>query len=74
MSGKDGSRRSPLVSALLFAILYLVISSAFYRVYHGRFYFEDFYLFNWFEFALGAIIMAVAAGLQEAIRNRIGRS
>lgn len=74
MAGKGASGRSPLVSALLFAILYLAISSTFYRVYHGRFYFESFYLFNWFEFVLGAIVMAVAAGVQEAIRNRIGRS
>lgn len=74
MAGSGGSRRSPLVSALLFAILYLAISSAFYRVYHGRFYFENFYLFNWFEFVLGAIVMAVVAGLQEAVRNRMGRS
>lgn len=74
MPGSGGSRRSPLVSALLFAILYLAISSAFYRVYHGRFYFENFYLFNWFEYVLGAIVMAVVAALQEVIRNRMGRS
>ncbi len=74
MQGSGGSRRNPLVSALLFAILYLAISSAFYRVYHGRFYFENFYLFNWFEYVLGAIVMAAAAGVQEAVRNLIGRS
>lgn len=74
MTPGKGSRRNPFVSALLYAILYLVVSSIFYRMYHARFYFEDFYRFNWFEFALGAITMAVCAFALEFVRNRIGRA
>jgi hypothetical protein len=57
---------------MVFALMYIVVSSVFYRMYHGRLYFEDFYLFNWFEFALGSITMGACAFVVEFIRNRIG--
>jgi len=72
MTEKKSSRRNPLLSAMVFALMYIVVSSVFYRMYHGRLYFEDFYLFNWFEFALGSITMGACAFVVEFIRNRIG--
>ena len=72
MTERKTSRRNPFLSALIFAVLYIVVSSVFYRMYHGRLYFEDFYLFNWFEFALGSITMGGCTFVVEFIRNRIG--
>ncbi|MEW6444238.1 MAG: hypothetical protein AB1640_25110 [bacterium] len=74
MSTNRGSRRNPLYSAVLFTVLYILVSSLFYRYYHGRLYFQDFYNFNWFEYVLGAGAMGVCAFLAELVRNRIGRT
>ena len=73
MARKRGSYRNPLISALLFAFLYLVVTNVFYWVFNDKFYFQDFHYFEWMEYVLGTIVMFVLVFIVEFLRNLIGR-
>jgi hypothetical protein len=73
MASKRASYRNPVISALIFALLYLVISNVFYWVMKGHLYFSPFNNFAWAEYVLGTVAMGVCVLLVEFIRNLIGK-
>ena len=73
MARKRVSYRNPLISALLFAFLYLAVTNVFYWVFNDKFYFQDFHYFEWMEYVLGTIVMFVLVFIVEFLRNLMGR-
>ncbi len=73
MARERVSYRNPLISALLFALLYLIITNIFYWVFNDKLYFQDFHYFEWMEYVLGTIVMFVLALIVEFVRNLMGR-
>ena len=73
MARERVSYRNPLVSALLFAFLFFVITNIFYWVFNEKFYFQDYHYFEWMEYVLGTIAMFVLVFIVEFVRNLLGR-
>ena len=73
MAKERVSYRNPLVSALLFAFLFFVITNIFYWVFNEKLYFQDYHYFEWMEYILGTIAMFVLAFIVEFVRNIMGR-
>ncbi len=73
MAGDRVSYRNPLLSALLFALLFFIITNIFYWVFNEKFYFEDYHYFEWMEYVLGTIAMFFLVLVVEFVRNLIGR-
>jgi hypothetical protein len=74
MARQRVSYRNPLISALLFALLFFIITNIFYWVFNEKFYLQDFHYFEWIEYILGTIVMFVLAFIVEFVRNLIGKS
>ena len=73
MAKERVSYRNPLASALLYALLFFVITNIFYWVFNEKFYFQDYHYFEWMEYVLGTIVMFVLAFIVEFFRNMMGR-
>ncbi len=72
MARERVSYRNPLVSALLFALLFFVITNIYYWVFNEKFYFQDYHYFEWMEYVLGTITMFVVVFIVEFVRNLLG--
>ena len=73
MSDTRVSYRNPFLTALLFALLYFVISNAFYWVFNGRLSFIPYHYYEWVEYALGTVTMGVCAFVVAIVRNQMGK-
>jgi hypothetical protein len=73
MARERVSYRNPLISALLYAFLFFVVTNIFYWVFNKKFYLQDFHYFEWMEYVLGTAVMFVLAFIVEFVRNLMGR-
>jgi hypothetical protein len=73
MAGQRVSYRNPLVSALLFSILFFIVTNIFYWVFNKKFYLQDFHYLEWMEYILGTVTTFVLVLIVEFVRNRMGR-
>ena len=67
------SYRNPLISALLYAFMFFVVTNIFYWVFNEKFYFQDYHYFEWIEYVLGTVVMFVLTFIVEFVRNLMGR-
>lgn len=73
MARERVSYRNPLISALLYALLFFVVTNIFYWVFNEKLYFQDYHYFEWIEYVLGTVSMFVLAFIVEFVRNLMGR-
>ena len=73
MAREKVSYRNPLVSALLFTLLFFFVTNIFYWVFNKKFYLQDYHYFEWMEHALGTITMFVLVFIVEFVRNLMGK-
>jgi hypothetical protein len=73
MARKRVSYRNPLVSALLFAILFFIVTNIFYWVFNKKLYLQDYHYFEWIEYILGTVTTFVLVFIVEFVRNLMGR-
>jgi hypothetical protein len=67
------SYRNPLISALLIALLFFIVTNIFYWVFNEKLYFQDYHYFEWMEYVLGTITIFVLTFILEFVRNLMGR-
>jgi hypothetical protein len=73
MARERVSHRNPLISALLYAFLFFIVTNIFYWVFNEKLYFQDYHYFEWMEYVLGTITMFVLVFILEFVRNLMGR-
>ena len=73
MARERVSYRNPLVSALLFAILFFIVTNIFYWVFNKKFYLQDYHYFEWIEYILGTATTFVLVLIVEFVRNLLGK-
>ncbi len=73
MARQRVSYRNPFISALLFALLFFIVTNIFYWVFNEKLYFQDYHYFEWMEYVLGTITTFFLALIVEFIRNLMGK-